>query len=420
MDTNNEILDAIEILADKKIGENITKILTGICKSVNINNNTCVMDSNGVISTVQFYGSPPEVNELYRIFVPSNNMSRSFIVVPPKFTVNPNLLDNWYFGRSVDQRNGYIIPRDTQIYADSTLTDTSPGVTTAWRQVEYVNSTFCIYRGTDGTGLYYVKTADAVRGYMENTGVMYTIDRWKTENNIVVTLESDGLSIENIGVIAGQFNQELPPNFVPEGSLVCISAMVKSVSGDARLLFSQNSSPYGHTVDFIPLQTGLFSGSGNLMDGNHKFVIYLGAGSKIKLIAAKLELGPTQTLAHLENGNWVLNEIPDYGEQLRKCQRYYYQVHYTQYQTINMAYEDTAYAFLMLPLPVEMRLKYPVMTQSTPILLGTSEKTLVSAEVSGCMARLGLNYDAMTSPSRSCYSYCPNVSGVTFTFSADL
>lgn len=326
MDTNNEILDAIEILADKKIGENITKILTGICKSVNINNNTCVMDSNGVISTVQFYGSPPEVNELYRIFVPSNNMSRSFIVVPPKFTVNPNLLDNWYFGRPVNQRNGYIIPRDTQIYADSTLTDTSPGVTTAWRQVEYVNSTFCIYRGTDGTGLYYVKTADAVRGYTENTGVMYTIDRWKTENNIVVTLESDGLSIENIGVIAGQFNQELPPNFVPEGSLVCISAMVKSVSGDARLLFSQNSSPYGHTVDFIPLQTGLFSGSGNLMDGNHKFVIYLGAGSKIKLIAAKLELGSTQTLAHLENGNWVLNEIPKYEDVLSNCQRYAFNV----------------------------------------------------------------------------------------------
>ena len=355
MDTNNEILDAIEILADKKIGENITKILTGICKSVNINNNTCVMDSNGVISTVQFYGSPPEVNELYRIFVPSNNMSRSFIVVPPKFTVNPNLLDNWYFGRSVDQRNGYIIPRDTQIYADSTLTDTSPGVTTAWRQVEYVNSTFCIYRGTDGTGLYYVKTADAVRGYMENTGVMYTIDRWKTENNIVVTLESDGLSIENIGVIAGQFNQELPPNFVPEGSLVCISAMVKSVSGDARLLFSQNSSPYGHTVDFIPLQTGLFSGSGNLMDGNHKFVIYLGAGSKIKLIAAKLELGPTQTLAHLENGNWVLNEIPDYGEQLRRCQRYFVRYAFdTQrfFGVLNIDNANSGQGYINLPVPM--------------------------------------------------------------------
>ena len=41
------------------------------------------------------------------------------------------------------------------------------------------------------------------------------------------------------------------------------------------------------------------------------------------MLAAKLELGTTQTLAHQENGNWVLNEIPDYGEQLARCMRYY-------------------------------------------------------------------------------------------------
>lgn len=39
-------------------------------------------------------------------------------------------------------------------------------------------------------------------------------------------------------------------------------------------------------------------------------------------LAAKLELGSQQTLAHQENGVWVLNEIPNYGEQLRRCQRY--------------------------------------------------------------------------------------------------
>ena len=38
--------------------------------------------------------------------------------------------------------------------------------------------------------------------------------------------------------------------------------------------------------------------------------------------AVKLELGTQQTLAHQENGVWVLNEIPDYGEQLRRCRRY--------------------------------------------------------------------------------------------------
>lgn len=40
--------------------------------------------------------------------------------------------------------------------------------------------------------------------------------------------------------------------------------------------------------------------------------------------AAKLELGLYQTLAHQDtDGNWALNEIPDVGEEQRKCQRYF-------------------------------------------------------------------------------------------------
>lgn len=51
-------------------------------------------------------------------------------------------------------------------------------------------------------------------------------------------------------------------------------------------------------------------------------VAWLNAGETI--LAAKLELGSTQTLAHQEGNKWVLNEIPDYGEQLRRCLRYDY------------------------------------------------------------------------------------------------
>lgn len=41
------------------------------------------------------------------------------------------------------------------------------------------------------------------------------------------------------------------------------------------------------------------------------------------LLAAKLELGDAQTLAHQDSsGNWILNEIPDFGEQLRRCEFY--------------------------------------------------------------------------------------------------
>ena len=48
------------------------------------------------------------------------------------------------------------------------------------------------------------------------------------------------------------------------------------------------------------------------------------AGSQIKVHSIKLELGSEQTLVYQdENSNWVLNEIPNYSEQLRRCQRYF-------------------------------------------------------------------------------------------------
>lgn len=271
MDTNNEILDAIEILTNKKIGENITKILTGICKSVNINNNTCVMDSNGVISTVQFYGSPPEVNELYRIFVPSNNMSRSFIVVPPKFTVNPNLLDNWYFGNPVNQRE---------------LTE----YTISWNQ--------------------------------------YSVDRWSCEGDVVyVRIEQDGIVIKNNDSRGFQFKQILPDGLIPVGSAVTVSVLCTSVSGICHIIYAQTNEPYSGSTQWAQIEAGVVTTAhGVQLSGRHKVIIGLEPGAEIKILAIKLELGSTQTLAHLENGNWVLNEIPDYGEQLRKCQRYY-QVH---------------------------------------------------------------------------------------------
>lgn len=48
-------------------------------------------------------------------------------------------------------------------------------------------------------------------------------------------------------------------------------------------------------------------------------------GKTVRWKAAKLELGSVSTLAHQENGAWVLNDPPpDYAEELAKCQRYQY------------------------------------------------------------------------------------------------
>ena len=73
-----EILDAIDIIVDKKIRENTTQIYPGVCKSVN--GNTCMMLVNGRNNSVQFYGATPTVGTIYRVFVPNGNMSMAFII----------------------------------------------------------------------------------------------------------------------------------------------------------------------------------------------------------------------------------------------------------------------------------------------------------------------------------------------------
>lgn len=78
MDVANEILDAIEIIVDKKVRDTSAQIYPGVCKSVS--GNTCVMSINGRNNTVQFYGSIPTVGSTYRVFVPNGNMSMAFVI----------------------------------------------------------------------------------------------------------------------------------------------------------------------------------------------------------------------------------------------------------------------------------------------------------------------------------------------------
>lgn len=303
MDTNNEILDAIEILADKKISENITKVLTGICTSVNINKNTCVMDSNGVSGTVYFYGSPPEVNGLYRIFVPSNDMSRSFIIVPPKFIVNPNLLDNWYFGNPVNQRG----------FTEYTI---------SWNQ--------------------------------------YSIDRWSCEGDTVyVRIEQDGIVLKNNNSNGFQFKQVVPDGLIPVGSAVTMSVLCTSVSGICHIIYAQTNEPYSGSTQWTQIVAGgVTTAHGVQISGQHKVIIRLDPGAEIKILAIKLELGSTQTLAHLENGNWVLNEIPKYEDVLSNCQRYAFNVVNSDdnYEILGSGFAmDVNQLFCFIPTPTTLR-----------------------------------------------------------------
>lgn len=253
------------------------------------------------------------------------------------------------------------------------------------------------------------------RGQTSYTGARYGIDRWYANLNSVVSVmdgavkinSSSGASFFYQHVAEGKdiighmctYSMLLSNNEVLTGSVVApadIGKVTAVKKGDVEL-YLEHSANYPLTA-----------------------VVAVPENANLSVVAVGLEPGSQQTLFHKEYGDWVLNEIPKFGDQLAECQRYYYRAHYTQYQTINMAYEDTAYSFIMLPLPVAMRINNPVLTQSKPIILGTSEKIMTAAEANGCMARLGVNYTAISNAQKAVYSYCADPEGVTFELSADL
>lgn len=281
------------------------------------------------------------------------------IITTKAFPCNPGLLDNWYFGNPVNQR-----------------------------------------------------------GQTSYTGTRYGIDRWKRYSTNGVTALNDGY----VSLAGGYENLD---QVVEEN--ICKGLRGKEVTFSilARGNVSIVSEDFENNYQSVQLQSGIFtvvSKTITVRSDADRFIYHIQPqdDNPVDIIAVGLELGTQQTLAHKEYGEWVLNEIPKFGDQLAECQRYYYRVHYVQYQTINMAYEDTSYAFIMLPLPVAMRIDNPVLTQSKPIVLGTGEKIMTTAEAKGCMARLGINYATISNAQKGVCSYCADPEGVTFELSADL
>lgn len=166
---------------------------------------------------------------------------------------NPNLLDNWYFGNPVNQRN--------------------------------------------------------VSGTIDAVG--YFLDRWKLVSGSV-TIGSNGITLN--GTIAQILETAV-------GTDVAASAL---------------------TTEGVAVAS---------YDNNSKTISLTGTGQTF--VAVKLELGSQQTLAHKDaNGNWVLNEIPNYGEQLRRCQRYYWNSVNRQLTLAEVGTSQNLYVAVYTPVPM--------------------------------------------------------------------
>lgn len=223
--------------------------------------------------------------------------------------VNPNLLDNWYFVGGGSQQGGGQFP---------------------------INQ----------------------RGQTSYTGVGYGIDRWTDLGaNATIALQASGLEIN----ANGQHFQYIEPSRMLNGAVYTISSIVDGELYSHTFLY--DNTEVSGTAHFVSCgQKASLVFYPNLFSTGNNAVGFNNVTQKVETIAIKLELGSRQTLAHKENGVWVLNEIPDYGEQLARCQRYYISIDIFSLH-IGRTYGDGVWRFFVTT-PVEMR--------TTPTLIITN------------------------------------------------
>lgn len=212
---------------------------------------------------MSIYGTPVTASKNNTYF-PGENISITDNKISTKaFPCNPNLLVNWYFGNPVNQRGQ-----------------------TAYTQLGYTFDRWMI----EGHSFYIDKSAD-----------------YGGSLHLVMGSEPQTF-MQNIETMP---QQQMTASILLGGASVGGELLVQSWPGavDTRMVPIQSEMT---TMTFTPTQSG-----------SYRFAVFNeGNSPNIFVRAVKLELGHQQTLAHQENGVWVLNEIPNKAEQLAICSNY--------------------------------------------------------------------------------------------------
>ena len=184
--------------------------------------------------------------------------------------------------------------------------------------------------GGTGAGIFPVNT----RGQASYAGG-YCCDGWYGRGSLPVSLTAGGVQITaTAGTLRG-FTQSVDSREALVGKKVTASILLdgwtftSDSDGFPKFGLFAGDRVYQWTLDVISKSitgAGLWSVTGTIPDtilnySKLNFALHLNSnGGSTTIVAAKLELGDEQTLAHQENGVWVLNEIPNYEEELIKCQ----------------------------------------------------------------------------------------------------
>lgn len=259
--------------------------------------------------TAEMVGAQP-------LLTPGDNISISGGVIATKaFPCNPNLLDNWYFGKPVNQKG----------------------------QTSY--------------------------GPQPNGG--YTIDRW---------MSTEEVSVNSAGFVTSKtLVQRIESAELLNGKILTFSVLTASgeLLTGSKALDASAGCVFADVGGVVLQYSAYWKG----------FQIYRNAAA-LDLLAVKLELGSQQTLAHQENGVWVLNEIPKFGDQLTECQRYLIPIN--NWTRVRASYYSANALFFAVPIPSTMR--------TTPAILDPSG-ALTVLRVSGSNPDIGFTFNCnMSTP----------------------
>lgn len=223
------------------------------------------------------------------------------------------------------------------------------------------------------------------------TGTGYFVDRWYSYNADQVTaLQADGVHISNSNGVA-IIQQHIEPFNVPVGTTLTSSVLFKgqlrlrdNFTGTTRNApGSASGSSYANTdgaVGILSLTTTIGAGG---MTASPLVWLTAPQGVETTIYAVKLEIGGEQTLVSYDSqGNLTLTDIPNYAEELAKCQRYMLVLNpaQTTYNPMGSGYgQNSTTAYIICPVPVSLRAAPTVTVTGTPNLQSGSTQISTTA-----------------------------------------
>ena len=191
------------------------------------------------------------------------------------------------------------------------------------------------------------------RGQTSYTGSVLGIDRWMViADNVIIKKDGCiGLKYVNNNYIISEFLENYIFGTYTASILFRDGALVTG-TGD----ITSNDFPTFASDMHLGWRIQVEPTANNRINAHIACILET---HEMDVLAVKLELGTQQTLAHKEYGDWVLNEIPKFGDQLAACQRYLFAANSNSYPYAcvgsGFISSDGTEAVIIVPTPVSLR-----------------------------------------------------------------